>query len=121
MRIVHDCLDAQLLDRRGTKMGRVDSIVAVVDDEAPDRPPTVVAIEIGAVPLAHRLHPRIGRWVARWLARRDAANARPFRIDWSDLRRRGNDFVVDVDARDTPAWTSERWAASRIVKRIPGA
>ncbi len=118
MRIVHDCLDAQLIDRNGTKMGRVDSIVAVIDDEGP---PCIVAIEIGPVPLAHRLHPRIGRWVARWLERRGARAARPYRIEWDLVTRDGNDFKVDVDARETPTWALEDWTRAHLVDRIPGA
>ena len=66
MNLVRDCLDKQLRDREGRKMGRVDGLVMELDGEAQ---PRVTFIEVGAVAQAARLHPRLGRWVAA-LARR---------------------------------------------------
>jgi hypothetical protein len=118
MRLVHDCLDAQLIDRAGVRFGRVDRIVVVIDG---DRPPSATVVEIGAVAIAARAHPRVGAWLARWFARRGSVLATPFTIPCPALRRDGNDFRVELDATTTPAWTGERWARDRIVARIPGS
>ena len=118
MNLVHDALDAQVVDRHGIRIGRVDGIVLTWDDGAP---PCVAFIELGPVPLAHRLHPRIGAWLVRWLRGRGSAMAEPFRVPWTALRRTGNDFAIDCEAADTPAWAGEHWTRERVVGRIPGA
>ncbi len=117
MRLVHDVLDARLVDRNDLLFGRVDRIVIRVEG---DEPPTIVAIEIGAVAIAERAHPRLGRWMSRLLAR-GRGPARPFAIAIALLTRDGNDFRADLDATTTPAWAGEQWARERLVGRIPGA
>ena len=118
MELIHDVLDAQLRDRDGRKIGRIDSIVIAVDDAGP---PRVVAVECGPVPLAMRVHPRLASWLARWLQRRRPVLAVSWRIDWSALRRADNDYVVDAADARVPAQAGERWTRERVIDRIPGS
>jgi sporulation protein YlmC with PRC-barrel domain len=118
MDLVRDVLDKQLVDRRGEKMGRVDSIVAELH---PGRPPEVIAIETGSVALARRIGERTGCWVAQLAARIGGPrSAEPYRIPWSGVRRIEVDVVVDVDFLDTPLGKWQRWLREHIVERIPG-
>src|SRR5919108_461534 len=64
VRLTHDVLDSQLMDREGRPCGKVDGIVLVVGEHG--TPPRVVALEVGALTLARRLHPRLARWLMRW-------------------------------------------------------
>lgn len=118
MRLVHDCLDAQLIDRAGVRFGRVDRLVLTIDG---DGPPVVVAVEVGAVAVATRAHRRLGAALARWLRHRGAAGAKPYVVDVSRLARDGHAFRVDVDATTTSAWAFEHWVRERLVGRIPGS
>ena len=118
MDLVHDCLDAQLVDRAGRKIGRIDSIVIALDD---DGPPRVVAVECGPLPLARRIHPRLAAWLGGWLRRRGSPLSTPYRIAWSQLRSAGRDFAIDADAASTPLDAGERWTRENVIGRIPGA
>lgn len=118
MDLIHDVLDAQLLDRAGRKIGRIDSIVVSLDG---DGPPRVVAAEAGPVALAARIHPRAAAWIAGWLQRRGSVLAKPYRIEWASLQRVDNDFRIDVDAQSVPITAGERWTREHVIGRIPGA
>ncbi|HEX8073129.1 MAG TPA: hypothetical protein VF546_24490 [Pyrinomonadaceae bacterium] len=118
MDLVRDCLDKQLVDRRGRKMGRVDGIVLAWE---PGAQPRVVGIEVGAVTQAARLHPRLGAWLARFVRRRGRAQADPYRIPWAKVTPTGNDVTVGVEAERTPALAWERWLREHVIGRIPGA
>src|SRR5690242_3753919 len=67
MDIVREVLDKQVLDRHQRKMGRVDGIILEIRDGAP---PRLLALEVGGITLARRLHPRLGKWLMGWLGRR---------------------------------------------------
>ena len=56
LRLVHDLLDAQLLDRAEERIGRIDDLVLELRD---GRPPRVAAILIGG-PVREA---RVGRWM----------------------------------------------------------
>ena len=119
MELIHDVLDAQLLDRKGRKIGRVDSIVVALDVAGP---PRVVGVESGPVPLAARVHPALAARLSAWLRRRGSVLATPYRIAWSSLRRDGNDFAVDdTDAGTTPIFAGERWTREHLIGHVPGA
>src|SRR3954468_21081815 len=61
LHLAHDLLDAQLMDRRGERIGRVDELVLELREGEPAR---VVAILVGGTPRAER----IGHWMV-WLRR----------------------------------------------------
>ncbi len=117
MHLVRSCLDKQLIDRRGRKMGRVDGIVLSV---AAGARPRVAWIEVGAVARARRLHPRIGRWVAAWSRRFGAMREDPYRVPFERVTVKGVEALAAVDADGTPALAWER-RLRRLVQWIPGA
>jgi hypothetical protein len=116
--LVRDVLDMQLVDRGGTKMGRVDGVVLAIDDGGQ---PRVDHLELGFVVLARRIHPRLESWLAtlreRWSVRRSARQIVP----WAaviDLNQKH--IQLDVEAVQTPAFDWER-ALRRLIRRLPGA
>jgi sporulation protein YlmC with PRC-barrel domain len=118
LHLVHDLLDAQLLDRRKRRVGRVDDLALEL---RPDRPPRVAAILIGG-PVRAR---RIGRF-AVWLSRVLRAIGRVrspgvSRIPFSAVRRIGDTIELDVDGDTLESSHTERWLAEHVVRRIPGA
>src|SRR5215213_7356271 len=98
MELVHDVLDKQVVDRKQVKMGKVDGLVIELrDGEAP----RVAGLEIGAVALARRLGPRIGRWASRIGERLGGAKHRePHRIPWTKVRDVGVDVDVDLSVEE---------------------
>ena len=56
MDLIRDCLDKQLSDRHGRKMGKVDGLVMQIEK---GQQPRIAYIEVGAVTQARRLHPRL--------------------------------------------------------------
>jgi hypothetical protein len=113
MNLVHDLLDKPVLDRNGREMGRVDSIMLAVRDDAP---PRVVAFEIGPAVLAHRLNPTLGRWIAALEHALAIDNGRPLRIPVGAILGIHNHVKVDRALGETAAATVEqrlrRWVAS---------
>src|SRR5256885_16908702 len=57
LRLVHDVLDVQLLDRHEEKIGRVDAVTLELRD---GRPPRVAEILTGALAPAGRVRRRVG-------------------------------------------------------------
>jgi hypothetical protein len=116
--LVRDLLDKPLFDRRHAPIGCVD---AVVLDASGDGPPRVVAMEVGLVTLASRVHPRIGRWI-RALARRwSPVPMKPVRLPLTTLRHVGIDIELDVDSTSDPTLLRlEKWLRRHVVQRIPG-
>lgn len=116
--LVHDVLDAQLIDRRKRKIGRVDSLVLTLAD---GRPPRVTAILVGGPVRAER----IGRWM-QLLARGMRALGRVRRqgvsvIPFSQVRCIADTIQVDVDGDDLEAGHLEAWLAEHVVRHIPGS
>jgi hypothetical protein len=118
LRLVHDVLDAQLIDRTCNKVGRADALVLELRD---GRPPRVAAILVGGPVRAER----IGRpmvWIDRLLraigrVRREGVS----RIPFDAMRVIGDTITVDVDGASLESAHVERWLAEHIVCRIPGA
>lgn len=116
--LVHDVLDAQLVDRRGERLGRVDGLTIELRR---DEPPRVATILVGGSILAERLGRRPARWAValrRWWR---LGNAMPTQIPFEAVREIADTVKVEVDAMSTPALTWERWLREKFICRIPGA
>lgn len=118
LHLVHDVLDAQLVDRRKEKIGRVDDLVLVLREGAP---PRVATILIGGPVRAARMG-----WWMEWLGHLGRAIARlprdgVSRVPFATVRRIAETIEVDVDGHSLPSGRGERWLAEHIVCRIPGA
>ena len=116
--LVRDVLDKQVTDREKTKMGRVDSLVLELRE---GQPPRVVAIEMGFVVLARRLHPRLRDWLLRLSRRAHVRKQACYSVPWSQVLD-VNPFCVqlDVEAAKTPAFDWERWLRDHVIARLPG-
>jgi sporulation protein YlmC with PRC-barrel domain len=118
MDLVRDCLDKQVVDRDGHKMGRVDGIVIEVGN---DEAPTVAAINVGSACQGNRLHPKVGKLVS-WISKRcGIVNQDPFQLPWSKVVSAGAEMIAAVEAEKTPALAWELWLRKNIIARIPGA
>jgi hypothetical protein len=118
LHLVHDVLDAQLIDRERRKVGRVDALMLEVED---GRPPRVAAICIGGPERARR----VGRW-ALWLSRALHAVARienggVSRVPFDAVRCISDTIEIDVDGRDLESGRLEAWLRRHVIGRIPGA
>ena len=89
MDLVHDLLDKLVVDRHGREIGRVDSIVLEMRENAP---PRVAGIEIGPAVLGQRIRPRLGRWIRGLEYAVGIAAGRPLRIPFGD--------ILEFDTRD---------------------
>jgi hypothetical protein len=117
--LVRDLLDVQVIDNRRCRIGRVDGVLL---DVRRGRPPRVAALEIGAVTLVRRVHPRLARWLRavaiRWLP----VSMAPVRVPLALARDVGIDLEVDVDAHaDRRMLRLEKWLIRRVVRRLPGS
>jgi hypothetical protein len=118
LHLVHDILDAQLIDRQRLKVGRVDALMLELER---GRPPRVSAICIGGPERAHR----VGRWAVR-LSRglRTLARVAPggvSRVPFNAVRCISDTIEIDVDGRELESGRLEAWLAEHVVGRIPGA
>ncbi|MDX6614274.1 MAG: hypothetical protein QOD75_3460 [Blastocatellia bacterium] len=118
MDLIADCLDKQLVDRHGHKMGRVDGVVIEVGE---GRKPTVSAIEVGPVCQSTRLHPAFRRLVTSISKRCGVSPQDPFRLPWPKVVSAGIEVIAGVEAEKTPALAWELWLRKNIIARIPGA
>jgi sporulation protein YlmC with PRC-barrel domain len=115
--LIRDVLDDQLLDRRKRKLGKADGIVVILRE---GKPPRVAYIEMGMSTLAHRIHPRLGRWVERLGKKWGVRHGKPYRIPWSKVKDIGIDTIVDLEADETPLLDWEKWLNKHFIGRIPG-
>jgi hypothetical protein len=104
MDLVRDVLDSRVVDRNGREMGRVDRLLL---DIRGDRPPRVVALELGPAVLAHRVHPLLGRFVAGMEHAFGIDEGRPLHVAFEDVDI-GDSVKVDVAFGDTSAATIEK-------------
>jgi hypothetical protein len=118
MELVRDVLDKQIHDADDCKIGKVDGIVVVLRQ---GRAPRVVALELGVVTLANRIHRALGRWVARLERRLGIRDSDPVRIRFEHMVKSGVDVKVDIDGKRTGASKWEDWLAEHVVGRVPGS
>jgi len=104
MDLVRDVLDSKVVDRNGREMGRVDRLFLEVRG---NRPPCVVALELGPAVLAHRVHPLLGRFVAGLERAFGIEEGRPFRVAFEDVDI-GDSVRVDAAFGETSAATVEK-------------
>ena len=111
LRLVHDLLDLQILDREGRKSGRVDGIVI---QAAEGKQPRIVYIDVGTAVVARRLSHRLADWYE--------AIAPPFHIPWEKVKKIGRTGVeTDIDAPSSEVYRLERWLRDHIIGPIPGS
>ena len=116
--LARDVLDKQVVDRDGTKMGRVDGLVLELRG---DQPPRVDTIEMGFAVLARRVGPRVERWVER-LRRFSIRKTARQRVAWAKVMEVEFHHVkLDVKALETPAFDWERWLRDRFVAKTEAA
>jgi hypothetical protein len=107
---------------RGREPRRIDDCQVEARVRFLHRAPRVAALEVGAVTLVRRLHPRLARWLraiaVRWLP----APLATVRIPLTLLRDVGVDVDVDVDAHaDRRMLRVEKWLIRHVIRRIPGS
>ena len=115
--LLHDVLDAQLIDRKEEKIGRVDGLELELRE---GRPPRVAAILVGGEVRAWR----IGGWMrllhhamqALGSVRGPVTSRIPFRA----VRVIGDTVTVDVIGDELDSGRTERWLAEHVIGRIPG-
>jgi sporulation protein YlmC with PRC-barrel domain len=116
--LAHDVLDAQLVDRVGEKIGRVDELVLELEA---GRPPRVATIVIGSSARAER----VGRWFVAlrrgWRALFGRREEYVSRIPFDEVRRIGDTIELDVEEQSLESEHLERWLKEHVVNRIPGA
>jgi hypothetical protein len=118
LRLIHDILDVQLVDRHDEKIGRVDALTFELRD---GRPPRVAEILTGGPVRAER----IGRWMV-WLshvARAIFHIRRPGmdRISFRKMRCLSDTLRLDVDGSELESAHIEDWLGEHVICRIPGA
>jgi|ERR1043165_1718336 sporulation protein YlmC with PRC-barrel domain len=118
MELIRDCLDKQLIDRNGRKMGKADGLVMSLEK---GKQPRVAFIEVGAITASRRLHPRLAKLVARLSKSFGVDRSDPYRIPWSKVVVSGIDVTINVDAEETPALDWEKWLRKKVIGKIPGA
>jgi hypothetical protein len=116
MDLVHDVLDKKVVDRHGREMGRADSVILEISDQAP---PVVTAIEISPAVLARRVHPLLGRWMGALEYALGIAGGRPLRIPYRLLIIR-DQLTADLAFGETSASALEHRLRA-LVSRIPGS
>jgi hypothetical protein len=117
LHLVHDVLDAQLLDRRKEKIGRVDALVLELDD---GEPPRVSAILLGGPVRAERIG-RVGVAISRLLRTLfRIRNSGVSRIPFSAVTCIGETIEVDIDGTALASSHVEAWLADNVIRRIPG-
>ena len=116
--LAHDVLDAQLVDRVGEKVGRVDELLLELEA---GRPPRVATIVIGGPARAER----VGRWFVAlrrgWRAVFGRHEEHVSRIPFDKVRRIGDTIDLDVEEQSLDSEHLERWLKEHVVCRIPGA
>jgi sporulation protein YlmC with PRC-barrel domain len=118
MELIRDVLDKQIHDEKGCKIGKVDGIVIALRQ---GRPPRIMALELGVVTLARRIHRSLGDRVAQMERRWGLTGSDPVRIGFEHVVETGVDVRVGIEATRTGALKWEDWLKDHVVSRIPGA
>ena len=115
--LVHDVQDAQLVDRREQRIGRIDELLLSLPDSGP---PTAEAMLIGATPRAKRA----GAWAVALRRVLFAITRRTHdpvsRVPFGAVSRIGDTVQLDIDGDSLESSHLEVWLREQIVHRIPG-
>lgn len=118
MDVLRDLLDKQLIDGRHRDSGRVDTVIFSLREGGP---PRLVAIEVGPVALARRIHRGWSARLERWLARFGDGLAKPVRIPVEELDwENGIHVRWDASADPNPTFAWELWWRRHVVAKLPG-
>jgi hypothetical protein len=118
MNLVRDVLDAPLVNQNGQRLGRVDGIVLELRGS---RPPRFIAMEVGTLTLARRIHPRLERWLRALALKVSPVPVKPVRISPETFRDIGTDIVIEVDPRLTARLLRvETWLRRHVIGKLPG-
>jgi hypothetical protein len=118
MDLARDLLDVQLIDPRQRPIGRVDGILL---DVRPGQPPSIAALEVGALTALRRASRPLARSVDAVVRRWLGVSWRPTRIRLEHWGRVGVDIEIKVGERaGRRLLRFERWLSTRIVQRLPG-
>ena len=117
--LVRDLLDKQLIDRNGTKMGRVDGVIVHIDD---GQQPRVHHLQLGFVVLARRIHPMAEKIVNAFRRRVRVREEAVQDVSWDVVGEIQTTHIkVDIDSSETPAFAWEKWLRDHVVTKLPGA
>ena len=115
--LVRDVLDKQIIDANKCKVAKVDGIVLALRQ---NRPPRVIALEMGQSTAWRRVHPRLGAF-AEWLrAKFEPGQGAVPRILFEHVEGTGIDVHVDIDGKRSRALAWEDWLEERVIAKIPG-
>jgi hypothetical protein len=117
LELVHDVLDAQLLDERDERIGRVDDLVLEWRDDGRIR---LTDILIGGPARAQRL----GAWaraISRVLNHGRRIEQRVSKVPFGGVRRIADTVCLDIDGEKLPSSHVETWLRDHIVCHIPGS
>lgn len=115
--LVRDVLDKQIIDAADCKVAKVDGIILALRQ---NRPPRVVALEMGQSTAWRRVHPRLGMF-AQWLRTKfEPGQGAVPRILFEHVVGTGIDVHVDIDGKRTRARLWEDWLEERVIAKIPG-
>ncbi|MFI2435290.1 PRC-barrel domain-containing protein [Streptomyces sp. NPDC018693] len=114
-----ELLDRQVLDSRGTPLGKVDDLLFTEADA--NGPPALTALLIGQRAFGARLGGRLGQWWTR-LAERLSGRQGPFEVPVAAIDEIGTVVRLSSPAEAFPRLTApERWLRRNVVSRLPGA
>ena len=118
IKLSHDVIDSQLVDRHKKKIGRVDELLLELEE---GKPPRVATIVIGGRARARR----VGGWMVAChramhalFGRRAAHESR---VGFDAVRCIADTIEIEVEGDALESTHLERWLAEHIVCRIPGA
>jgi hypothetical protein len=117
MNVMRELIDKPVFDCDGRPMGRVDGLELTYEA---GQPPRLTTILIGPAALAHRLHPRLGRWLESVERSVGLPPDRPTRIDITDVADVTEKVMLRLSIRDTAANAVEE-RISRWLVRLPGS
>jgi len=117
MDLARELLDVQLVDQRQRDIGRADGVVLQIRS---GKPPRLIAIEVGIVTIARRLHPKIARLLRALAIRWASTPLRPMHLGPQLIRDVGVDIELEVEpAAARRLLRAERWLRRRVIDRLP--